>query len=53
LDFIDHLRHAADPRHNFLGDLLLMETEQPTLEDKNAVFALARNPSHGFVGAGS
>jgi hypothetical protein len=28
-----------------------MDTEQPTSEEKNAVFVLARNPSHGFVGA--
>jgi hypothetical protein len=52
LDFIDHLSHAIDPGHNFLGNLLLMEAEQPTSEEKNAVLALARNPSHGFVWAG-
>jgi len=29
-----------------------MEAEQPTSEEKNAVLTLARNPSHGSVGAG-
>ena len=37
MDFIDHPTHAADPGHNFLGDLLLMEAEQAISEEKNGL----------------
>ena len=45
LDFIDHLLDAIDSGYNFLGDLLFVEAEQPTSEEKNAVLALARKPT--------
>jgi len=50
LDGVDHLRHSADAGHNFLGDLLFVEAEQPASENKDAVVEFARNPLHGFVG---
>jgi hypothetical protein len=48
---VDDLGHSINPAHSLLGDLFFVEAKEPTSQEKNAVFALTRNPSQDFVGA--
>jgi hypothetical protein len=37
---VDDLGHSINPGHSLLGDLLFVEAEQSTSEEKNSVFVL-------------
>ena len=42
LDFIDHLDHAIEALHGFLGDLLLVVAGHPASKPKDALLTFTR-----------
>ena len=48
---VDHLRYTFHPGDRFLGELLEVESGQPSSQEEHALAALARHTSDRAVGA--